>query len=50
MTNLVLKPGQRKTYTFEMYGAQGQINDAQVRITPAIRNTGLGTLRPTGCF
>ncbi|HMU35520.1 MAG TPA: DUF4012 domain-containing protein [Marmoricola sp.] len=50
MANLELKPGQRKTFTFEMYGAPGQINDAQVRITPAIRNTGVGTLRPTGCF
>jgi hypothetical protein len=50
MTNLKLHPGESRTFTFEMYGAPGQINDSTVRITPGVRETGVGTLRPTGCY
>jgi len=50
MTNIKLKPGETLTFNFEMYGAPGQINDSTVRITPGIHSTGVGLLRPTGCY
>lgn len=50
MTSLKLRPGESRTYNFEMYGAKGQINQSSVRITPGVHSTGVGTLRPTGCY
>lgn len=50
MTSLKLRPGESRTYTLEMYGAPGQLNDSSVRITPGVRESGVGTLRPTGCY
>ncbi|MCW2782086.1 MAG: hypothetical protein JWR35_2535 [Marmoricola sp.] len=47
--SLDLAPGQEKTITATILGAPDQSGDPQLRTTPGVRLTGVGSVEPTKC-